>query len=113
MHTSALLGGSQGASNSLNPGGVPFLPLQHASLGQTLGEGPGTPTRQSQFIPPSVIISPSVPVGLGGRMRTVSSVRVMANCNCHSIFQHLDLRKPCLTILLLRSLEPSLSHLIG
>ncbi|MCJ1397570.1 Serine/threonine-protein phosphatase 2A 56 kDa regulatory subunit delta isoform [Xylographa trunciseda] len=56
----------QGTQNALSPGGPPFLPSQH-SLGSlappgTAG-GPSTPTRGAQLLAPSVIISPSAPVG--------------------------------------------------
>lgn len=43
----------------------PFVPSQHHTMGPGGGfnAGPGTPNRSSHGLAPSVVISPSVPVG--------------------------------------------------
>lgn len=69
---------SQGASNALTPGGSSFLPSQH-SLGNlappNAAGAPSTPTRQGQLLAPSVIISPSAPVGANPNAHSAPSQR--------------------------------------
>ena len=78
LHGMSLHPSPQATQNVLSPGGQPFLPSQH-SLGSlapsgTAG-GPSTPTRGTQLLAPSVIISPSAPVGSNPNAHSAPSQR--------------------------------------